>query len=401
MTPTVLTGPAAGGKTPPRAADPLARWRDGVTIAPVSRVAGRHTMHAYYTASPERPGGGAALFYASTTREGYTGSLYLAARGGDAEDGSAAGQEIELVSGLTVEDAHRAACQQWVSGGRRVVYHDYRDGAWVVAALDVSPDGATHAERVLTGDRLVGWGQPEADLVPLYGTHWLPNTHRDLELLDVASGAVRTVLTAEAVRAAYPEAVADTFGDRPVSIFFPVLSPDLSRVFFKLATATGEDFRSPKASRRAMLICYDLAGGRFLFADERWAHPAWHPDSRTIVDVPHALIDSDTGSRRTLDGLPPLPGAHPSFSPDGTLCVSDVALDRMPGAGAAPGEWGIVVEDLAAQRSVLLHRFDESQGAASWRRCHPHPVFSPDGRRIYFSTGSSPWTQLQVAVAPD
>jgi hypothetical protein len=365
-----------------------------VTIAPVAPGAARHTIHAYYTASPERPGGGAVLYYASTTREAYGGGLYLTPR-----PGAAAGEEIALATGLTVEDAHRAACQQWVSGGRRVVFHDYRDGEWVVATVEVGPDGAPGAQRVLARDRLVGWGTADADVVPLYGTHWLPNTHRDLELLDVARGTVRTVLTAAAVRDAYPDAVGAAFGDRPVSIFFPVLSPDRSRVFFKLATATGEDFRSPQASRRAMLICYDLAAGRFLFADARWAHPAWHPDSRTIVDVPHALIDSDTGHRRTVDGLPPLPGAHPSFSPDGTLCVSDVALDRLPGAGGAPGEWGVVVEDLAARRSVLLHRFDDSQGAASWRRCHPHPVFGPDGRRIYFATGSSPWTQLTVAVA--
>ena len=388
MIPTLPAGAAPDAPAVAQTgADPLARWREGVTIAPVSPVAARHTMHAYYTASPERPDGGAVLFYASTTREGYAGALYRSSLPG--------GEEVELVSGLTVEDTHRAACQQWVSGGRRVVFHDYRDGEWVVATVD----GETREVRVLTRDRLVGWGQPDADLVPLYGTHWLPNTHRNLELLDVASGAVRTVLTAEAVRAAYPEAVAAEFGDRPVSIFFPVLSPDLTRVFFKLATATGVDFRSPDASHRAMLICYDLAGERFLFADKRWAHPAWHPDSRTIVDVPHALIDSDNGQRRTLDGLPPLPGSHPSFSADGTLCVSDVALERLAGAGGARGERGIVVEDLAAQRSVLLHRFDDSQGAASWRRCHPHPVFSPDGRRIYFSTGSSPWTQLNVAVA--
>jgi hypothetical protein len=366
----------------PGASDPLARWRHDVTISPVSGVGQRHTMHAYYTASPEHPDGSRVLLYASSTREGHAGDLYVVDR--------ATGRETALVRGLAVEDTHRAACQQWVSGGRRIAYHDVRGGEWLVACTDAE-DGT---ERILARGRQLGWGQPDADLVPLYGPHWAPGPHRDLSLLDVATGDIRTALAADAVRETYPDLVAKEFGDRPISIFFPALSPDLTRVFFKIATPLGGDFRSTTASHRALLICYDLAAGRFLFADERWGHPAWHPDSRTIVDVPNVLIDSDSGARRTLADLPALPGAHPSFSPRGDLCVSDVALERM---GGAKGERGVVVQDLNAQEHVLIHRFDDSRGAASWRRCHPHPVFSPNGERLYFAASTTEWTQLFVA----
>ena len=201
------------------------------------------------------------------------------------------------------------------------------------------------------------------------------------------------------MREAYPELIAQEFGDRRISIFFPALSPNLSKVFFKIASALGGHFRSKQASHRALLVCYSLAEKRFLFADQKWGHPAWHPNSRVILDVPNVLIDADSGERRALEKVPRFPGSHPSFSPDGSLYVTDVALERFesgPLAGVK-GEWGIVVVDVATQEWTLIDRFDESRGATSWRRCHPHPVFSPDGRRIYYTASDTEWSRLRVA----
>jgi hypothetical protein len=189
--------------------------------------------------------------------------------------------------------------------------------------------------------------------------------------------------------------IRDEFGDRPISIFFPALSPDLNRVFFKIASPVGGHYRSKEASHRALLICYDLKEKRFLFGDKRWGHPAWSPDSNVVMDVPHNMLDVNTGIRQHLNVMR-LPGSHPSFAPDGTLYVSDVALDRIEGSGAAPGEWGVVLVDSTTEEMLLLHRFDESHGTDSWRRCHPHPIHSADGARIYFCASSTPWAQLTV-----
>lgn len=365
----------------------LAAWQREVRIARVSRVEARHAIHAYYTATPESPDGRYVVFYASTTREAHAGELVLLDR--------AAGAERVLVGGLSTEDSHRAACQQWAAGGRRVVFHDVCgvQEEWVVRSVDV----ATGAQRVLARGRQLGWGQPDADVVPLYGPHWDPAAHRDLDLLDVVTGELRTVLTAAEVRAAYPELIAEEFGEREISIFFPALSPDTRKVFFKIAAPLGGHFRSKEASKRALLVCYSLEERRFLFGDKQWGHPAWHPDSQTILDVPNVLIDAQTGERRALRALPRFPGSHPSFSPDGSLYVTDVALDRMEGVAAARGEWGIALVDVETQRWALIDRFDESQGAASWRRCHPHPVFGADGRRIYYTTSDTEWSRLRVA----
>jgi len=364
--------------------DPLAPWRAGVAVGPLRAVADCHTIHSYFNTCPESPDGSKVLFYASTTREGHEGELRILER--------ATRREHVIARNVTVEDAHRVACQQWVSGGKRVAFHDLRDGRWLVAVVDVE----TGQERLLVRDRQLGWGQPSGNVVPVYGCHWNPNSHTDLELVNVETGAVEKVVTASAVRETYPESVSRRYGDRRISIFFPVLSPDQKRVFFKLSTPGGGDFRSSKASIRWGLVCRDLDESRFLFIHGKWGHPAWHPDSHTIIQPNGILIDSNTGSLRRIPDLPRFRGSHPSVSPDGQLFVTDTMLEAL---GGAKGEWGIVVGRMEGGDYVIVHRFDNSRGARSWRRSHPHPVFSPNGKRIYFNTNSTAWTRLYVAEA--
>src|SRR5438876_6898781 len=81
--------------------DPLAPWRHGVTVSPVSAVAAQHTIHAYYTACPESPDGSHVVCYASTTPEAYTGEIHVLDR--------RTGEETVLVRHVEVEDSHRAA----------------------------------------------------------------------------------------------------------------------------------------------------------------------------------------------------------------------------------------------------------------------------------------------------
>jgi hypothetical protein len=194
------------------------------------------------------------LFFASSTAEGHLGDVCLRHR--------TTGEERVLARGIHVEDAHRVACQQWLSGGRRVVFHGERDGQWYVAAIDVE----SGEQKIVAKDRLAGWGQPHADLVPLYGPHWNPGPHRDLEILDLSTGEIRTVVKVGDVKA---EGLTKVIGDKPRSSFFPVLSPDLSRVFFKMATPAGGDARSKQASTRLGLICYDLERQKFLYDSAR------------------------------------------------------------------------------------------------------------------------------------
>ncbi len=364
--------------------DPFAKWNGPVTVGPLVPGAQRHSIHTYFNLSPESPDGKWVLFYTSTTPDGQHGEIRIRER--------ATGKEVMLADKIHTEDAHRAACQQWVSNGRRVAFHNDVNGEWQVIVVDVE----TRKQRILARNHLLSWGQPKTDIVPVYKPHWAPGDHPDLELLNVATGELKTVVTAKETRAKYEKQITARFGDRPISLFFPILSPDLKRILFKLATATGPDPRSKAASDRECLIGYDLEHSRFLFFRPKWGHPAWDPDSRTLINVPNVLIDTDTGEERPIPNLPKFPGSHPSISPDGKLFATDTTLETF---GGKKNEWGVVVGDLAGGRYKILHRFNNSNGAKSWRVSHPHPIFSPDGYRLYFNVSEGKWTELYVAEA--
>jgi Tol biopolymer transport system component len=119
-------------------------------------------------------------------------------------------------------------------------------------------------------------------------------------------------------------------------------------------------------------------------------------DSRHITQMGNILIDSTTGQSQIIPDLPSFVSAHPSSSPDGSLLVTDC---RMHTFGGSEKDWGIVVGDARHGGHVILHSFDNTGGAKSWRPSHPHPVFSPDGRRIYFNKSDGRWTRLFVAEA--
>lgn len=376
--------PAQSNPAPSPADDPLGPWRAGVRIQPVSPGKERHTVHSYFNTCPESPDGSQVLFFASTAPDGHTGEVWIRDR--------KTGEERRLATNLKAEDAHRVACQQWVNGGRTVTYHGERDGRWFVGAVNV--DDSPPVERVLAQDRLSGWGQPQGQVVPLYGQHWNPGPHRHLELVNVVTGEITTALKVDDVTRQYPDWFSKAYAGKEVSIFFPVLSPKLDRVFFKMAAASGPDPRSGAASVRQGLICYDLKNQRFLYQNERWGHPSWHPDDRHIVETAFIIFDSDNGKAQRTPGLPVARGDHPSASPDGRLLVTDTTMDRF---GSDSNHWGIILADARGGQHLMLHQFKNNEGARSWRRSHPHPVFSADGRRIYFNVSEGPWTRLYVA----
>jgi len=69
--------------------------------------------------------------------------------------------------------------------------------------------------------------------------------------------------------------------------------------------------------------------------------------------------------------------------------------DRLP--GGSRNEWAVPVADARGGEHTVIHQFDNSHGAKSWRVSHPHPVFSPDGKRVYFNVSDGEWTRLHVA----
>ena len=365
--------------------DPVAPWKANVHVAPVSAVAGRHSIHSYYVANPESPDGKHVLFFTSKHPASYVGEVRILER--------ATGKETVLAENVHTEDAHRVACQQWLSGGKRVAYHEVVDKRWRVVVVDV----ATREKRVIAEDRQIGFAQPSGDLLLMYGCHWNPGPHRDLYAWDARTGETRTVLKMSAVEAQHGEWLQKEFAGKPASIFFPVLSPDLKRVFFKLAAGNGGDnFMAKGASQRQGIVCFELESARLKWFRTKWGHPGWHPDSRGIFEAGNLLFDTnnkDTPPARLAD-VPNLRGSHPSVSPDGKLMVTDGLTETV---GGQPTEWGIMVADMNGGKWALLHSFVQSKGALSWRRNDPHPAFSADGKRIYYNVSDGEFTRLFVA----
>jgi Tol biopolymer transport system component len=367
-----------------QAENPVAAWH-GATVKLVSPVGGRHTIHSYYVNNPESPDGSRVLFYASKEPSGYVGDICVLDR--------ATGAETVLARDIHVEDAHRAACQQWISGGKRVAFHEVRDKQWRVVVVDM----ATLKQTVVAQDRQLGFGEPTRNELPIYGCHWNPGPYRDIELVDAETGKIRTAARIADVEKAYPEFLKKAFGEKQVSLFFPVISPDGKRAFVKLAAGNGGDkYMSKGASKRQGNVVFDLETGKIISMREQWGHPAWHPDSRRIIEMGNILIDTNDMAMTRIPNLPNLRGTHPCVSPDGKLMATDGVADQI---GGKPGEWGAMIGDIRGGKYELLMHFDNSHGARSWRRNDPHPVFSRDGKRLYFNVSSGDYTQLYVAEA--
>ena len=56
-----------------------------------------------------------------------------------------------------------------------------------------------------------------------------------------------------------------------------------------------------------------------------------------------------------------------------------------------------MLADAKGTGQIVIHKFVNSHGAKSWRVSHPHPVFSADGKRIYFNVSDGEFTRLFVA----
>lgn len=362
--------------------DSFSSWRSGVQVRPVAPDAQRHSIHSYFNTCPESPDGKYVLYYTSVTPDGETGDIRILNR--------SSGKETIIATDVMTEDAHRAACQQWSDGGKWVVYHNCRDGRWRVMAVDV----ASLETKVLAEDRQVGFGSSQDSWVPVYGCHWNPGPHKDLELIHVETGEIRKPVTARQVVHRYGDWIQRQFGTSDISIFFPVVSPDGQKVFFKLARPSGgSDFRSKQASYREGKVVIDLAEGRFIRLIEQWGHPSWSPDSTAIFEKGKFLVDVDTGQSQRF--APSSPSNHPSLSPDGRVFVTDADVSKRD--FGKPGDWAIVVGDTQADRFAIIDQFNNTGGAKSWRRSHPHPVFSADGQRIYYNVSQGDWTRLFVA----
>src|SRR3954469_4980738 len=124
-----LISAAHAADVTPISPDPLARWRKDVKIHPLIDK-DVHSIHAYYVCNPESPDGTKVLYYVSTVPSAEQGEIRILDR--------KTGHSTVIAKEIITEDAHRAACQQWVASGKKVAFHTARpSGEWEVVVVDV------------------------------------------------------------------------------------------------------------------------------------------------------------------------------------------------------------------------------------------------------------------------
>lgn len=253
------------------------------------------------------------------------------------------GEETTLVTGLECEDAHRVACQQWISRGRRIIFHDLRDGEVVVVTVDPQ----SKEQRVLAKHRMVSFGQQNSDLVPIYGVHFQPDQYRNVELLNAATGEIRTLVTADAVRAAYPKQIEGLYGQHLISTPFGTISPDLKLIFFKLSDVDPTYKSLPPGhlkwphsyqSDREGLVVFDVEHSRLVFFQRDWGHPAWFPDSRRILNFITPSPTRTTESRVPFPTCLNFPASILRRAPMAS-CLSPTLTLSLLAAREASGAW--------------------------------------------------------------
>lgn len=342
-----------------------------------------HSLHSYFNTCPESPDGRLILLFTSDRHDSLYGDLWLLEREN--------GKTTLLKNNIEVEDAHRQTNQQWVCDGEYVVYMELNNNVWQVVRQDIQ----TMKSEVLCENRQVGWGQPGLDIVPLYGPHWNPGHHRDLELLNIKTGKIETILTVDELLIEYGDFIRDLFEGsiNDLSIFFPILSPDGQRIFFKLSVPDDRQFRSDNASRRNGMVIYDCKEKRILGVRKGWGHPSWHPESRHILSKSF-MIDTDTMNETTVPNYPEEFNSHAVISPDSQLLAMDIANGDLSGK---PGHWTIVLSDMNGNFSRIHTSPAAGHGSTCWRQTHPHPIFNEQSNRLYFNVNEGEWTRLYLA----
>jgi oligogalacturonide lyase len=194
-------------------------------------------------------------------------------------------------------------------------------------------------------------------------------------------------------------------------------APTIGHPEFHPADATLLRYAGPY-HRRLWVIQRDGSGNRLIYqrrGTEWIVHETWRPGTRELITAnwPHGClgIDSDTGAVRRVCSFN---AWHPSINRQGTLMCADTTFpdrglqlfDPRDGVGAPrtlclPG----ATNEGRHWRTDHCPYDDEDYRQGKWQvyapqHTHPHPAFSPDGRRIVFTSDRTGTAQVYEVCLP-
>lgn len=342
---------------------------------------GKPAVHAYFDLCPEDPTGQRVVYFQFDGPMPCGGQVMVANR-----DGSGA----KLVGRPTSKAmAHSGARQQW-AGPFTAVYNRTFDGMRRCEMVDVRNGEVKQLENTIrmvspeTGMALTSTGE-----TLLSFDEKLKQPHEVL-LLDPSGGKFRKLFGIRDCLARHP--LREALNDRHCLWFkHTKWAPGGARFFvvFHNEAAHGRGLTQDPRVKSLMICNADGTGLRYL--TEFGNHPMWGGDDSYVYyndsgESGQCLVRCDLDGKRSVI-LAESPGSHSSLSPDGTRMITDVYL----GSNKEDGELHLV--DMASGEHKVVARFatPDTRGGTG---CHAHPVWSRDGKRIYFSNNETGRTRF-------
>jgi hypothetical protein len=345
----------------------------------------RPAIHSYYDICPEDFAAKRVLYSRFDGQPPCAGEIVVATIDGSHHD---------VVAQVPDVGAHSGVNQSW-AGADRIVF---RCDGWrenMISVLDVktgSVRSMPHGIRQISPVHLLGLSTGSSPFEPdgLIGVFEL----------DIAADTTRSVLTCEEAIAVHPRR-----GEFQQPELFRFQnskwSHDGERFLVMLSNAWAGDQRSDPYIHAAIVA--ERGGANPRFVADIGHHPMWgaddsfiyyylsKPATQTHDLVKHPLVGDGVGDPEILSV--DHPGVHATLSHDGRSVLSDA--HRWPASKDGVGFAAILLSDLVTGEHEVLASFANADYEHA-TGCHPHPVWSRDGKRIYFNAAESGVPYLYV-----
>ncbi|MEZ5356571.1 MAG: hypothetical protein R2762_28380 [Bryobacteraceae bacterium] len=383
----VLT--AAAGAQPVQFADPVTGRR-------ITRFqSAHHETHHYYDIQPWSPDGRSLLFFrfekdvtklSATGR--YPGALWIM----DAD-----GRNPRKISGTLQGHYHVGVNQFWGPGGTSVYYSQ----AGKSLRLDLASGQTTEIPVPVQANRM------SADFTKIScvrGPEW--------GLYDVATNKYERLVTHEQALAISP--ARDLVKDVGSGLQNTRFSPKGGQII--IVNAAREEF-----PRLVEMYLYDYTKSTLKHLAAQLHHPGWRPDGKAVLFLRRRVfdnfqsiyeVDTETGQERVLSGEHHVPGGHPSYHPLHPHWIVTDCYGGPLGYGLAllntkTGELKqlVTIPSGAKPKPPADDRFPfRNWGLWMPQRPYlnePRPVWSPDGKRLLFTSEESGRMNLYVVDTSD